>query len=60
MKLSGNKLKSLKKFHMLQYAVSVELDDNEIENLCGLENLASLEELSLRNNRILSYEVSNE
>ena len=60
MKLSGNKLKSLKKVHMLQNAVSVELDNNEIENLCGLENLTSLEELSLRNNRILSYEVINE
>ncbi|XP_071959036.1 geranylgeranyl transferase type-2 subunit alpha-like isoform X2 [Antedon mediterranea] len=50
--LSSNKLTSLKGCHMLQCAKKILVDDNNIDSLQELVRLPSLEELSIKNNRM--------
>jgi len=52
LKLAGNQLKMLPSVHLLQNAISLNLDDNQLCNLDGFSKLPYLEELSIRRNCI--------
>uniref|UniRef100_H3A6R2 Geranylgeranyl transferase type-2 subunit alpha n=1 Tax=Latimeria chalumnae TaxID=7897 RepID=H3A6R2_LATCH len=58
MNLSANQLKSLPvSLSMMQCLEVLEVDDNEVASVEGLYNLPRLEEVSLRNNRILLLSI---